>query len=277
MAKPSRSLVDHTADVVTAFVALFGTEENPNDFTRRWLAFFRLNEGDLTPFLRNAQLACWVHDWGKANTGFAGMLARTAVQAVRHEVVSALIMTQPQVWRWLENAERVDLPLVLAAVAGHHLKAAEPEGWGDAKQFGTNQAGALNSDFALTWNHPKIRDQIALLAKEFGIEGPLPDGVLEDWSSGRRGPNTAHYPDERARACKRIKQFLREIEDDHASNGSRILRAVRSALIAADSAGSALFRTHEETGRTDEVRPHIRQWIADAFDPAARLDGAKVH
>jgi CRISPR-associated endonuclease/helicase Cas3 len=277
MAKPSRSLVDHTADVVTAFVSLFGTDENPSELTRRWLAFFRLLEPDRHSFLRNGLLACLVHDWGKANSGFAGMLSRKAVQAVRHEVVSALIMTQPQVWRWLESASGVDLPLVLAAVAGHHLKAAEPEGWRDAKQFGTEQAGATHSDFTLSWNHPKIRDQIASFAEEFGIEGPLPDGVLENWSSGKRGPNTAHYPTERDRACKHIKQFLGEIEDDHASNRSRMLRAVRSALIAADSAGSALFRTHGESGRTDDVRHHIRRWIAEAFDPVESLDEAKVY
>src|SRR4051794_27316121 len=93
MAKPTRSLVDHTADVVTAFVALFGTQENPtDDFTRRWLTFFRLTEADRRSFLRNGLLACLVHDWGKANTGFAGMLARIGVQTVRHEVVSTLIM-----------------------------------------------------------------------------------------------------------------------------------------------------------------------------------------
>ena len=73
------------------------------------------------------------------------MLARTAAQTVRHEVVSALIMTQPQVWRWLESAEGVDLPLVLAAVAGHHLKAARPEGFADAREFGATQAGVART------------------------------------------------------------------------------------------------------------------------------------
>ena len=276
MAKPSRSLVDHTDDVATAFVALFGTEANPNAFTRRWLAFFRLGEADLRPFLRNGLMACWVHDWGKANTGFGGMLAGTAAQTVRHEVVSALIMTQPQVWRWLESAGQVDLPLVLAAVAGHHLKAALPEGFGEAQQFGATQAGSLDADFALTWHHPKIREQLAQLAKEFGIEGALPEGVPREWSVRRTRPNAADYRTERDRACKRIEQFHDDVEDDHASSRSMMLRAVRSALIAADSAGSALFRTHEETGRTDAVRDHIRCWIAAAFDPAESLDETKV-
>ena len=77
---------------MVAFQSLFGSPEAPTDFTRRWLAFFRLGEADLLPFLRNARLSCRVHDWGKANTGFASMLAKTGVQTVRHEVVSALIL-----------------------------------------------------------------------------------------------------------------------------------------------------------------------------------------
>ena len=52
----------------------------------------------LQPFLRNGLLSCLVHDWGKANSGFAAMLARIGDQTARHEVVSALIMTQPRVW-----------------------------------------------------------------------------------------------------------------------------------------------------------------------------------
>src|SRR3954470_11524354 len=134
MAKPTRSLVEHTADVVVAFEALFGTPEVPTHLTRRWLAFFKLTEADQGRFLRNTLLACLVHDWGKANTGFARMLTRTTSQTVRHEVVSVLIMTQPQVWRWLGTAKEVDLTLVLAAVAGHHLKAAEPAAWEHARE-----------------------------------------------------------------------------------------------------------------------------------------------
>ena len=277
MAKPSRSLVDHTADVVTAFVALFGTPETPTHLARRWVAFFKLSGGDLGAFLRNALLACFVHDWGKANTGFTQMLEKKGAQTARHEVVSALIMVQPQVWRWLDSIEGVDLPLVLAAVAGHHLKAAEPEGWWDAREFGAEQKGSLGADLALTWDHPKIRAQLASLADDFGIDGALPGGVPKVWSVKRPRPNAASYTDERGRACKMIASFHEDTEDDHASGRSRLLRAVRSALIAADSVGSGLFRTYEESGRTDEVRHHIRRWIADAFDPDASLDEAKVH
>ena len=59
---------------------------------------------------------------------------------------------------------------------------------------------------------------------------------------------------------------------------ARMLRAVRSSLIAADSAGSGLFRTLDESSRMmDDVHDHIRSWIAGAFGPAEKLDEAKVH
>ena len=276
LAKPTRSLVEHTDDVVTALRALFGVPGDPTDLARRWLAFFRLNETDLGEFLRNSLMACLVHDWGKANTGFAGMLLKKSVQTVRHEVVSALIITQPQVWRWLEAAGSVDIPLVLAAVAGHHLKAAEPAAWDDPSQFGASQRGSHDADFALTWNHPRIREQLVALGAQFAIDETIPDELPTAWSLGRPGPGRVDYRAERKRTCTLLRRFHEEIEDEPTSIRARMLRAVRSALIAADSAGSALFRTHGESGRSDDVQDHIRSWITEAFDPVARLDAAKI-
>jgi CRISPR-associated endonuclease/helicase Cas3 len=277
MAKPTRSLVDHTDDVVTACLALFGTWEHPTGFARRWLTFFRLSEAQVRPFLRNGLLACLVHDWGKANTGFAGMLAGTAAQTARHEVVSVLIMMQEQVWSWLGSAEKVDLPLVLAAVAGHHLKAADPGTFEDVREFGAIQDRLFGSVFALTWDHPRIREQLASLAERFDIDRTIPGGVARVWAVKPTRAGVASYKDERNRAIRAIRSFHKEIADAPDSDRARMLRAVRSALIAADSAGSALFRTHGETGRPGDVRDHIRRWIGDAFDPSGNLSAEKVH
>ncbi|MEJ7638605.1 MAG: CRISPR-associated endonuclease Cas3'', partial [Singulisphaera sp.] len=279
MAKPTRSLVEHTDDVVRAFRALFGTPEAPTHLTGRWLAFFRLTEADQRPFLRNTLMACLVHDWGKANTGFANMLARTGAQTVRHEFVSALIMTQPQVWSWLESAQDVDLSLVLGAVAGHHLKAAEPQKKlrSDPGQFGATQKDSHDADFSLTWHHPRIREQLDTLVEEFAIDKTKPEGVPLRWSIELPpGQKRANVRDEGKKACKLIHRLRDDIEDEPASPRARMLRAVRSALIAADSAGSGLFRTHEEAERTDDVHRHIESWIAESFDPEASLDEAKV-
>ena len=182
MAKPTRSLVDHTADVVTAFVALFGTEEAPNQFASRWLKFFKVSAGGHGVIL--ARMASWrvgSTTGGRRTPASRRCSSRNQAQAVRHEVISALIMMQPQVWRWLEAIAEVDLPLVLAAVAGHHLKAAEPGSSGRTREFGTQQLGSLDVEFTLTWNHPKIREQLEELAKRFGIEAELPGRVPEVW------------------------------------------------------------------------------------------------
>ncbi len=276
MAKPNRTLIEHTDDVVVAFRSMFGSEENPTELARRWLVFFRLGETDLRSFLRNGLLSCRVHDWGKANTGFTAMLFRTGVQSVRHEVISALILTQPSMWAWLEGIEGIDLPLVLAAVAGHHFKAAEPESWENPAEFGTIQPDAPEV-FALTWPHPKVRAEVDALAQEFGISGPIPDDVPSIWRVGRPRPDAADYKKEgRKRACRLLNGLRDEIQGRPAESRSRMLRALRSALIAADSAGSALFRTHDEAGGGGDVRDHIRNWIAEAFEPEKRLDEARI-
>ena len=270
MAKPTRSLVDHTDDVVAAFVALFGEPGEPTRFAKRWLAFFKLGEADEAPFLLNGLAACLVHDWGKANAGFAAMLAEGEKQSFRHEFVSALIMVQPEVRRWLESAGGLDLPLLLGAVAGHHLKAAEPAGGGDSREFGAIQPGSLGGRLALTWHHPRIREHLGVIAERLGIPGPPPEDVPRRWDFRRPDGRTLPEFDKMRR---RLGDLIgRTFEEDPASTRARMLRAVRSALIAADSAGSALFRTHGEAGRSDDVRSHIRSWIAEAFDPAANLD-----
>ena len=103
MAKPNRTLVEHTNDVVAAFDVLFGTPGRPAELTAGWLRFFRLSDQDRDEFLRTTRLACFVHDWGKANSGFAAMLFRTGQQAVRHEVISALLLNRPEVASWLRG------------------------------------------------------------------------------------------------------------------------------------------------------------------------------
>lgn len=276
MAKPNRTLIDHTADVVLAFRSMFGTEGDPEKLAERWLAFFQLGEADLGPFLRNGLLCCRVHDWGKANTGFATMLFKTGFQSVRHEVISALILTHPSMWAWLNRIDGIDLPLVLAAVAGHHLKAAEPASGENPAEFGTIQRDSPEY-FALTWDHPKVRAEVDALAREFGISGPIPEDIPRVWSVGRPRQGVADYKNEgRKRACQLLDRLREEIEDRPADPRARMLRALRSALIAADSAGSALFRTHDEAGGGGDVHDHIRNWIDEAFDPKERLDEARI-
>lgn len=269
MAKPNRTLVEHTDDVVAAFDALFvGTPDQPAELTAHWLRFFRLTENDCDEFLRTARLACFVHDWGKANKGFAAMLFRRGQQTVRHEVISALLLNRPEVAAWLRG---VDQEIILGAVAGHHLKAADPENSGDEPPFGAAHR-AEEVHFQLTWNHEAVRRHLARLAEEFHLGrhsiGPVP----EQWLSGATRPGVVDYVKESEALCERIELLYGEVKRKPAGRRARMLRAVRSALIAADSAGSGLFRTHAEANEREPVHDHMNAWLGLAFDPDKRMD-----
>ena len=95
----ARTLFEHTDDVLNAFDALFGGDEN--SLTSAWLRFFRLDAGVAESFRQLGRLAALCHDWGKANDGSQLMLARRGRQSVRHEYLSAVILMRPAVWQWI--------------------------------------------------------------------------------------------------------------------------------------------------------------------------------
>ena len=277
MAKPNRTLVEHTNDVVAAFDVLFGIPGQPAELTAHWLRFFRLPERDHDEFLRTTRLACFVHDWGKANAGFAAMLFRTGQQAVRHEVVSALLLNRPEVVSWLGGTRGVDQDVVLAAVVGHHLKAADPAGGGDDARFGAAQKGAVEVRFDLTWNHPAIRRHLADLAEAFDLAPPPSRPVAERWATGKAGASVVDYVKERKKLCDRLDDLFEEVQAEPAGRRARLLRAIRSALIAADSAGSGLFRTHAEANEHEPVHDHMGAWLQLAFDPDKRMNEVSIN
>ena len=276
MAKPNRTLVEHTDDVVAAFGTLFGTPGRPTELTSHWLRFFRLAEADRDEFLRTALLACFVHDWGKANEGFAAMLFRTGQQTVRHEVISTLLLNQPQVESWLRGIRGVDREIVLGAVAGHHLKAADPRGAGDDARFGSAQRGAVEVRFKLTWNHTSIQRHLATLADLFGLTPPPTESVPDRWATGKGGVGVVDYGKERKKICRRLDDLFDEVNQEPSGRRARLLRAVRSALIAADSAGSGLFRTHAEAKEKELVGDYMQAWLDLAFDPGKRMDATWI-
>jgi CRISPR-associated endonuclease/helicase Cas3 len=276
MAKPNRTLVEHTDDVVKAFDVLFGNPGRPAELTSHWLRFFRLSDADQAEFLRTTRLACFVHDWGKANEGFAAMLSRDGEQAVRHEVISALLLNRPEVMSWLGTIRGVDLDVVLGAVAGHHLKAADPGCAGDNPPFGAAQKGAEEVRFDLTWNHPSIRQHLAELADAFDLStrprGPVP----ERWRDGKAGAGVVDYGKERKKLCSRLDNLFDEVQAEPTGRRARLLRAIRSALIAADSAGSGLFRTHAEANEREPIHDHMGAWLELAFDPGKRMESPMI-
>jgi CRISPR-associated endonuclease/helicase Cas3 len=251
--RPRRSLVGHTCDVMEAFEALFGTSTWPTELAAAWARFFGLK--DVAPFLLNGLVASWDHDWGKVDDGFQAMLTRTGKQLLRHEQISAVLMTWPSVWDWLACNRELDLPLILAAVVGHHLKARDVE-------FGQPQT-EIDSLLRLRWDDAELQQHLATVAPRLGLAQPVPHRVPKIWSFDPRNGVA-----DLGMALDRVRDQLELLGDALESDKPclRLLWAVRAALIAADAAGSGLFR---------ENKP-ISRWIGDAFDAKNRLDGDAV-
>lgn len=125
--KGSYSLVGHTADVVGRVTTL--VEEDV--LGKRLIEQFNLS-CDLTYLKSTVRLAAYIHDWGKANDHFQGVVRKDMPgaspkrnslqnkQLVRHEVLSLLVA-----WEffrdWLREADG-HFETALIAGGGHHLK-----------------------------------------------------------------------------------------------------------------------------------------------------------
>jgi CRISPR-associated endonuclease/helicase Cas3 len=224
---------------------LFETEQAAQcifDLSRRagqnFVRFFRLDSlRDGPRFLHSLRVAALFHDIGKANEHFyAHVTGRTKdVQAVRHEHLSALVLSLPEVRDWLLKSERVDYDAVIAAVLSHHLKAARPgsQEWAWCQP---QRSGRV----PLYLQHDEVRctlERIALLA-EIGTPPSLPQGSwsAEDsrWQSALRA------------AVEREDRWRRAIRaadgNDEARRARQLLIAVKTALIVADGVASATFR-----------------------------------
>ncbi|MFH2130196.1 MAG: CRISPR-associated helicase Cas3', partial [bacterium] len=241
---PEETLLGHSLAVAEAFDRIFGTIGKPTRLTRCWLDFFRISTPENERvFLGSGIVAALLQDIGKANQPFQDILSSHAeLQVVRHEHLSGLILRLAVVRDWLHSLEG-DSELATLGVIGHHLRI-------DKRQ----DFQSLSPDRTTFRLCPKAIDEIFhALAKRFGIR-PIQKKTVETvWSfSGRRG---AFDAGQIARETQEwIKKVAHALKRD--PERSRALSAIRAALIAADSAGSALVREGVPLGA----------WIAEAFD-----------
>lgn len=238
------TLAEHARDVLDAFTHLFGTAEARTRLAECWLRFFGLDEGDAAAFLTNGWIACALHDVGKANDQFqaAVLTPGKGRQAIRHEHLSALLLWEPTVRAWLREhaADGVDAEIVVGAVLSHHLKAND-------KNLAAWAVAQDTKALRVYGDAPDVAAVLGMAAVVLSV--PAPRLAVGDAAWG--------YIDEIVPKREQLKDdlyaFKRALARD--TKRKRLLVAVKTAVIAADSAGSAATREGLELGG----------WLAQAF------------
>lgn len=245
-----KTLVEHTTDVVEAAEALFGPAECPTRLGLEWLRFFRLDPTHWQSFHANLLAASLFHDWGKANKAMQDLLVGgSGGQLFRHEHLSALLLGYDGVECWVRQRRDIDWDVVLAAVGSHHLK------FGDQSFAADDGTG---SAVRVLFDHEDFQCLVSHIATMLSLPGVPALPTQRYW--GFRDDSVTFDPSGLRDNLRdgRLRQISRKAD-------SRMLNAVRSALIAADAAGSGLPRT----GR------HV-DWIYDQFSEAPACDSTAV-
>ena len=239
------TLWGHTSRVMECFEIMFGSRDaGPTALSETWMRFFRLPFSLTETFLLNSKVSCGLHDPGKCPDFFQNMLlGRDYIKVIEHEHLSGLFLWLPEVRSWLETVPLLNPFVLFSAVAGHHIRCrrenfAQPLSQ-DAKSFNLDLQGT------------------AALFKRVGDALGFPfspeDGafVSSRWDfTGRGGFDPCELRDDIA---KKMMRFSRGLKKDPLL--SRLLAAVRGALILADSSGSGLAREKKD----------IREWLETAF------------
>jgi CRISPR-associated endonuclease/helicase Cas3 len=224
----------------------------------RLLGQFGLN-CTLNHLKTTAQLAAYLHDWGKANHHFQGMVRYSILgtsprrnvqqypQMLRHEVVSVFLAWEFK--DWLIHAPG-DLYTALVAAGGHHLKLGG-SGGKESEDFGEiRQSGEL--EMHIYCYHRHFKGILKYGRDCFGLPKKL----------------TLKQPPTQILTPQIIKGKQQEIQNYFGEEwqGNLVLAAVIKALvIAGDASGSALAKENV----------NIQQWITQEITKT--LDETKLN
>ncbi len=203
-------------------------------------------------FRQVVRLAAAVHDLGKANDHFQGMILRRAdrigrPQGLRHEWVTWWMLQDESLGGWLKPAlgksetSQVDWMVMLWAVTGHHAafgRASPP----------TDLSQGVGSEMRLHLAHEDFRDCLRLLADEF-LSGELTLPRVTDLKVDLRSV-LDHIGTETLKQSQVWELSLSQNRELLAFTA-----AVKNCLVAADVAGSAIpIHAASDDSRRDWVR-----------------------
>jgi CRISPR-associated endonuclease/helicase Cas3 len=194
-------------------------------------------------------LAAALHDLGKANDHFQGMLLKKRqhlMQGLRHEWVTLLIVQQLKPWLMpaVGNSE-MDWAIVEWAVTGHH-----PARSHDSPPRNC-PANTGATELHLHLDMPDFMECLNWLQKTFNLHLPLPE--LRNDTVHLIGGNPVYGK------LVRWAKDARKLWETFENNDRRFVAAVKLCLIASDIAGSALPPRHAEN-------PQHWNWISKSFE-----------
>ena len=178
------------------------------------------------------------------------MLLQDGVQLIRHEQISAVLITWTSVWEWLGGNPSLDRLLVLSAVVGHHLKARITE-------FGQPQA-EIDTLLRVWWENTELRSHLSKISTKLNLSRPVPDDIPKLWRfEGAQG--IANLADALDEVKDRLERLGEDLEQDEAR------RRLLGSAGGIDRRGCSRFRA---------VPPgmKIQAFIQDAFANTKRLD-----
>jgi len=284
--KGSYSLVGHTADVVNAVSTLVDV------LGERLITQFGL-QCSLAELKATVRLAAYIHDWGKANHHFQGVVRAKIKDAhpkrflphepqlIRHEVASILLAWEFR--EWLEKGEG-DFLVALAAAGGHHLKLGGKKGK-CTDELGEIRLGseddklflylAKNNNGKSQFN-PAFRQLLKYGIEKLGLSEELPSELKEKI----RQPNFSVW------SLKDIKNKRREVRDfltEKWQPDPVLLAVVKSLLIAGDAIGSAIPNQTQEDKDKITIAGYIQTEVGRTLNEDklqqvvdARLDGKEL-
>jgi len=246
------ALLSHSLHTAEVFTTIFGNEKQPTRQGEKWMCFFKSDKRSIE-FFRLMPLVCYLHDIGKANSGFQeAVRGKPDAQVIRHEHLSGLLLWLPEFCQWFQETELNHLA-VISAIIGHHFRA-------KFEEFGE----LLNIDRqSFTLNLQQINSIYATTENIKGIRLPVLHTCQDQWCLENR-TGWFNYSDLVKSLKNALYKYRRHLNRDDMEN--RLLMAMRSALIVSDSAASGLVREGKD----------IRRWLNSAFDHSQVLHGSAI-
>lgn len=248
---PQLTLREHTEFVIKAAITLVETTG-----ADQLLAIGLDPDRFLDQFRKDILIASLLHDLGKANDHFQGMIQkirhRDQPQGLRHEAVSFLLARDRVFRDWYGGTVQNDstIELILWSVAGHHRKFprfSAPEGSGSKMKIYLDHRDFINT--------LKLGSEMI----------DLPDPPIEALKNHRfklvklTSLDSKGIFNELKDARKEASNLWNSLDDSK----KRYLAVLKACLICADVAGS-IARIESGSSESPKFSP-INDWIPNAF------------